>query len=73
MAITTIWSQGWKSAQSLDLEVDQEDRWKLFISELREGHIRVKEEADSLTWARDKASGTYTAKVGYKVMLPGIE
>jgi len=36
-----------KSAQSLDLG-EQEDRWKTFISELRKGDIRIREEVDFL-------------------------
>jgi len=45
--------------------------WNLLVSELRKGHVRLKDEADSLAWAQDKALGRYTARLGHKVMISG--
>ena len=73
MATTTIWRQCWKSADCLDLECEQEDRWKIFISNLKEGYIRIREEVDSMDYTHDRVSVIYTTKVDYKVLLLGIE
>jgi hypothetical protein len=50
----------------LELEEEREARWNMLIAKLRESHIRIKE-SDILAWAQDRASGTYTARLGTKL------
>jgi len=39
----TVWSQGWKSAQYLELEGEREARWNVLVEKLRKSHIGIKE------------------------------
>ena len=45
---TSIWNQGWRIRKSIDLEGEWEQRWNMLVVELRKGHIRLKDEVDSL-------------------------
>jgi hypothetical protein len=66
---TTIWEQGWMTAQELSLDGEQTIAWNPYIAVLKGGHVRLKEEADSVAWAKNKSLGLYTSSLGYKSMF----
>ena len=41
LALTTTWSQGWNTAQSLDLGEVREARWNLLEAELKKGPYAI--------------------------------
>lgn len=68
----SIWSQQWRTTRPLDLKVEREFSLNLLVVELRKGYIRIKDEANFLAWAQDKASrgwgGCGVTRSSYKVM-----
>lgn len=64
-----MWQQGWMSSEQLELSGDQANRWTLFISELCNGHIKLKDEPNCLIWNQNKVGGFYSAKLEYEVLM----
>lgn len=61
---TNMFSQGWKSAQQLDISLQWHREWQDYINALSESHIRIKEGPDKLVWSLAE-NGIYTPKAEY--------
>ena len=61
---STIHHQGWKSSESLGLDVDQGRIWDNYLGSLRREHIHLSDTKDSLVWMLS-ADGIYKPKEGY--------
>jgi hypothetical protein len=57
-----------KTALQLNLEGDIEE-WNHFILSLKHSAIRIKDKEDEVIWARNKATGSYTVKLGYETRM----
>eukprot|EP00253_Pinus_taeda_P020147 PITA_20147 len=66
--LSSIWAQGWKSAELLDLDVHWRDEWNVFIQELNRSNVRLKDAPDSLVWAHAE-TGRYSPKAGYDFLM----
>eukprot|EP00253_Pinus_taeda_P008844 PITA_08844 len=66
--LSSIWAQGWKSAEHLDLDVLWRDEWNVFIQELNRSNVRLKDAPDSLVWAHAE-TGRYSPKAGYDFLM----
>lgn len=64
-----IWQQGWLSADQLEPADEYVEVWSNFISELRNGHVRLKEAHDDIISNKNKTAGYYSAKLVYTVLL----
>jgi len=65
---TTIFSQGWKYAQQLDIPPLWHGEWKDYINALTESHIKIKEGLNELVWCLAE-NGIYTPKAGYLKLI----
>jgi hypothetical protein len=65
---TSIWSQGWKDAQALNLDDHLTVPWNAYIKALKIGHIRIKDQEDELVW-KLSPFGVYTPKDGYSFLM----
>ena len=61
---STIWAQGWKSATTLDLNIEESTKLERYLIALKTSQIRIREQEDELVWDRND-SGIYTPKEGY--------
>ena len=61
---STIHHQGWKSGESLGLDVDQGRIWDNYLGALRRAHIQLSYTKDSLVWMLS-ADWIYRPKEGY--------
>ena len=66
---TTLWRQGWARAMDLGIGSELAQVWDKFTSKLTRSHIRLGDCEDKLVWILNGAGGSYTAKLGYEVML----
>eukprot|EP00253_Pinus_taeda_P002170 PITA_02170 len=66
--LSSIWAQGWKLAEHLDLDVLWRDEWNVFIQELNRSNVRLKDAPDSLVWAHAE-TGRYSPKAGYDFLM----
>jgi hypothetical protein len=57
---TDIWEQGWKYSIQVDLEGDLAILWNDYLSALRRGHAKLREDVDNITL--NKSVGYYTAR-----------
>jgi hypothetical protein len=65
---TTIWRQGWKDAQALNLEEQLSVHWSAYIRSLQLSHIKIKDQDDELIW-KFSPFGVYTPKDGYSFLM----
>ena len=42
--------------------------WIFFCISLQHCHVRIKDEEDTLLWAKNEVSGSYSPKIGYKTL-----
>jgi hypothetical protein len=63
-----LWKQGWLSVDQLGIDVYFVEVWNKYILELRNGHIRLKEDQDEFTWNKNKSARYYLAKLSYEVL-----
>ena len=61
---STLWHQGWISAQRLDIPDELQGDWEDFLRILRHSHIRLTNRVDELIWDHHP-SGSYSPKHGY--------
>ena len=61
---SSLWHQGWISAQRLDIHDDLQEAWEGFIRQLRVTNVRLTNRDDKLVWDYHP-SGCYTPKHGY--------
>ena len=61
---SSLWHQGWISAQRLDIHDDLQAVWEGYIRQLRVSNVRLTNRADVLVWD-SHPSGCYTPKHGY--------
>jgi hypothetical protein len=59
-----IWHQGWITIVSLGLIGEQINDRNAFLDHIKKGHIKLKEEPDSLALSKNKIRGEFTAKLG---------
>lgn len=60
--------QAWKSGAAINVPIQWQHFWRLYITALTEAHIRIMEGEDELIWAYAK-HGSYTPKTGYLVLM----
>jgi hypothetical protein len=65
---TSIWSQGWKDAQALNLEEHFTVPWNDYIQALKISHIRINDQEDELLWQLSPF-GVYSPKEGYSFLM----
>jgi len=51
------------------LQGDIAEEWSQFTFSLKHSAIKPKDDEDKLIWAKNKASGKYTAKLGYESQI----
>ena len=61
---SSLWQQGWISAQRLDIHNDMQTVWEGYLRQLRVSNIRLTNREDQLDWDHHP-SGCYTPKYGY--------
>ena len=61
---STLWHQGWISAQRLEIPVDLQAVWRGYIRKLWASNVRLTNRDDVLVWDYHP-SGIYTPKHGY--------
>jgi hypothetical protein len=61
--------QTWKTPQDLGLEGGWKKEWEAFTSELKQAHIRLREEDGVLIWLGNTKRGYYNFKVVYQLLL----
>ena len=61
---SSLWHQGWISAQNLDIHDDLQAMWEGYIRQLRVSNVRLTNRDDKLVWDYHP-SGCYTPKHGY--------
>lgn len=64
LGASTLWQQGWISAQSIAIPDDLIGAWEEYIRNLSYSHIRLTNRCDELIWEHHP-SGRYTPKHGY--------
>jgi len=55
--------------ETIGLDGENAGLWSAFIAGLEKSHIRLRNERDTLAWAKNKNRGGYTERLGYKVMM----
>jgi len=65
---STIFAQGWKSTQQINLPQCWYQEWNDYITALSESHIRIKEGPNELM-CHQSDSGLYTPKSGYQALI----
>jgi hypothetical protein len=68
---TSIWSQGWKDAQALNLEDHFTIPWNDYIWALKISHIRIKYQEDELLWKLSPFR-VYSPKDGYSFLMTNL-
>jgi len=66
---TSIWRQGWKSTQALNLENIWVDIWNGFTHALSQTHIKLSQQDDELSWVYKSSSGSFSAKLDYQALV----
>lgn len=66
---TDIWTQGWITPKSLDLEGDRIPICNVFVAELKRAHIRLRDNLICIVWSQNKLVGNYTTISGYQAMM----
>jgi len=65
---TTIRKQEWHAVEFFGFVNDDMFRWSAYINALQASHIRLTREDDDLIWSRNDNGGTYSPRLGYKVI-----
>ena len=69
LANTTFISQNGLDANTLGIvEVEHKQAWERYIKELKDNHIRLKDNEDIIVWSRNPYGGTNLPKPGYEVI-----
>jgi hypothetical protein len=53
----------------LSLQGELAEEWDKYVDMLKHSAIKLLEEEDQLKWYRNKGTGVYTFKLGYKVKV----
>ena len=65
LANSNAWSQGWATADHLNLGGDMAEEWRKYVLSLSNSAIRLTDEEDHLCWSKNPAADMYTFKLGY--------
>eukprot|EP00253_Pinus_taeda_P029778 PITA_29778 len=69
---SSLAQQAWKSGLALNIPLQWQQQWRLFITALMEPHIRITEGEDELIWAFAK-NGNYAPKIRYLVLMEPLK
>jgi hypothetical protein len=58
------WIQQWKSAEELHLHSEMAVEWQQFVDNLKHSGIFLSDQEEELKWAKNKATGNFTTKLG---------
>ena len=62
---SNMWSQGWLSSHTLDLNGEWAIMWDNYASSLNKRNIRFNDEPNELAWIFNQIRSSYSTKLGY--------
>ena len=57
-----VWTQGWVSAHSLNLQGDEAVEWRQYVKTLVHSATKLSREEDRLWWSKNLSTSDYTAR-----------